>query len=194
MKRYSANNYSEYKKAQIERSAHKWGSLTFSKQLAYFINLLDIFRKIDNATFKTIGCMGIRKGNEYDAFKEHINFKDSIVYGIDINPKVEKVGPNCYCKDFSNLPKQWENYFDIVYSNSLDHAFDVAKTISEWYRVCKKYLILTLATGTEVDRNDMYSFVKEDIDKLFDAKRFKVLWVEDSNDLTKFSIILSVIK
>ena len=34
--------------------------------------------------------------------------------------------------DFNQVKKEWINKFDIVYSNSIDHAFNIAKTITIW--------------------------------------------------------------
>lgn len=192
MKKADVKDYNYYKEVQVHRSDKKWNSSTFFKNLQGFLDLIQEFNKISTVKPKNVVCMGIRNGNEYLAFKDIKEFKDVEIYGVDINPLVNKVGDNCFCYDFSKLPKEWENKFDIVYSNSLDHSYNVEEAIKEWYRVCKGYLILTLSFNCEVDNSDIYSFEIEDIPKLFDYKLFK-LEKTIMND-TVFSLILSVKK
>ena len=83
-------------------------------------------------------CLGARLGGEVLAFRE-LGFKNSI--GIDINP-----GPdNEYVikGDFHDMPFK-NNSFDIVYSNSIDHAWSLRKLSKEINRVLRKDGILVL--------------------------------------------------
>ena len=126
--------------------------------------------------------MGIRNGNEYIAFKE--KFPSAKVYGVDIHPNVTKVGKNCFAYDFNHLPKDWANKFDLLYSNSIDHAFDVKQTIREWVRVTKSkgYLCLRFATRTIVDHSNVYNFEKADIKGLF--PKIEIIRVWDNGEWT----------
>lgn len=189
MKTLSKIEYDAYKDIQIKRATRKWGSVSFWDNIIYF---QDIVTEI-NRTYgqpKNICCMGIRNGNEYKGFKETVGFKGTEIYGVDIHPKVTEVGENCFCYDFTMLPKEWEKKFDWVYSNSLDHSFDVEKTLKEWHRVCKKYVIIELSSCGKVAYADRYDFEMSDIDTLFDKNLFKVLKVWDKNDVFKAITVL----
>ena len=132
--------------------------------------------------------MGIRYKNEYEAFQEFDKLKNSIIYGVDINPKVVSVGKNCYCYDFTHLPDGWNNKFDLVYSNSLDHAYNVKETLDEWHRISNRYLFLTLANH-KVTKVDLHSFTEKDIDGLI-GNKFHLIkkW-----DMSNISILIEKI-
>jgi hypothetical protein len=205
MRRYNITDYNEYIKNQLKRTNKKWGGKTFRVNLQSFIRLMkDVYTitgKVDS-----ICCMGIRNGNEYYAFKggyyDHYrgldDFKDSIIYGIDLDGRVTGVGTNCFGYDFNKLPKDWENKFGMVYSNSLDHAFDVKQTIDEWYRVTKAngFIVLTLSGAME-NPCDLYSFADEDLELLFPKDKFEIIKVWSSNKFPNkigLSVLLKVIK
>ena len=161
MKRYSIDNYDKYVDTQINRGRSKWGSLTFNPRMHRSI-LHDVHEYTKDA--QTICCMGIRNGNEYKEFKEHEAYKNAEIYGVDIVPEVTKVGDNCYAYDFNILPDEWENKFDLVYSNSLDHAFDVNITLVEWRRVTKDggYILIVASNIDKVTESDIYTFIPDD--------------------------------
>jgi hypothetical protein len=192
MKTAPKSTYKDYKHIQISRSDRKWNSSTFWNNVYTFKLIInDILSMIDIP--KSICCMGIRNGNEYVAFKELYSLKNTALYGVDINPKVTEVGTNCYCFDFTKLPKEWENKFDLVYSNSLDHALNVQKTLKEWHRVCRGYLVLGMSSGTGVSLSDRNSFEIDDIDDLFNDDLFQVIKVWDRIDkMHEFTVLLKV--
>jgi SAM-dependent methyltransferase len=71
---------------------------------------------------------------------QHI--EERSVYGVELNPAGER--RDVLIASFDDLPKDWEGRFQVVYSNSLDHAQDPYRTAKEWWRVLKPggYLIL----------------------------------------------------
>jgi hypothetical protein len=189
MKRYKLDDYELYKHVQIRRSDQKWGSLTFDKQ--EFINstnrIMGYLKDI-----KSICCLGIRDGNEFKISQEL--FKGCEVYGVDINPKVKEVAGSTLCCDFNNLPPNWTDKFDFVYSNSLDHAFDIKKTILEWRRICKGYILIRFAKHN-INTADLYSFSKEDIKDLFPKDKFKIIDIWEYPDKpNNFNGFFEVIK
>jgi len=180
MKRYNQENwtYDEYIKWQRFRADQKWGVNSVSNLINR--NMLEsIFNKIKNLFGGkiTVGCMGIKNGAmEFSLFKELLP-KAEIV-GVDILEKVKEVGNNCYCYDFNNLPKNWKNKFDLVYSNSIDHSYDIKKTIKEWLRVTKDggYLLIDFPNdNVPVGYADLYNFVPEDMEKLFSGNTYTIL-------------------
>ncbi len=90
-------------------------------------------------------CLGARTGEEVKAFRD-LGFKNT--KGIDLNP-----GPNNnYVEkgDFHNLTNK-DNEIDTIYTNCLDHSFDLEKIINEINRVMKKDGTLILEFGTSFD-------------------------------------------
>jgi hypothetical protein len=191
MKRYDIDDYQEYVKIQQKRALSKWSAKTFLGQASHFRKLMnDIYVIIGK--MKDICCMGIRNGNEYFAFQKLDNFNGSNIYGVDICGEVTAVGKNCYVYDFNKLPKDWSDKFNMVYSNSLDHAFNVEETLNEWHRVVKNngYIVLTLSRAKNT-KSDLYSFEKDDVNTMFDKDKFKIIKVWDKE---YFDVLLQVIK
>lgn len=76
-------------------------------------------------------CLGARQGTEVEVLRD-IGYKNSI--GLDLNP-----GPdNPYVEkgDFMNLA-YLDDSIDMVYSNCVDHAYDLSKFFQEHARVLK---------------------------------------------------------
>lgn len=55
------------------------------------------------------------------------------VRGVEINPDAER--KDIFVGSYDDMPAEWENRFDIVFSNSFDHAMDPDTTLKEWRRV-----------------------------------------------------------
>ena len=51
--------------------------------------------------------------------------------------------------DYSKLPEDWQDYWDIIYSNAPDHALDGEQTIKEWFRALKPNGILAIGWATD---------------------------------------------
>jgi SAM-dependent methyltransferase len=76
-------------------------------------------------------CLGARQGTEVEVLRD-MGYKNAI--GLDLNPGPE----NPYVKkgDFMAL-EYADNSVDMVYSNCVDHAFDLSKFFQEHARVLK---------------------------------------------------------
>jgi hypothetical protein len=167
-------DYKTYLEIQRKRTLKKWGWDELAKEVfkAGFKITWDGVKDIIGKP-KEIGCMGIRNGAEYFEFQEYLPY--AVVYGIDILDKVKDVGGNCFCYDFNRLPKDWKNKFDLLFSNSLDHSYEVYETLKEWSRVTKKdgYLLLQLTPNSMPSSPDRYGFDMEDTEELF--KNFEII-------------------
>lgn len=102
------------------------------------------FKNIEFLGLKKILCVAARLGTEVHALR-NLNY-DAI--GIDIfvtkNNKYVRYG------EFENIP--YENQtFDAVYTNSVDHIYDLEKTVNEIDRVLntRGYLLLSLMKGID---------------------------------------------
>jgi SAM-dependent methyltransferase len=92
-------------------------------------------------------CLGARQGTEVAAFQDLGCF----AVGVDLNPGANN--PRVLPGDFHNLqfPAQCA---DVMFTNSLDHAFDLEKLIAEIRRVLKPggMLIVEASRGSEEQR------------------------------------------
>jgi SAM-dependent methyltransferase len=59
----------------------------------------------------------------------------SSVIGVEINPQAKR--QDCLIGSFDELPEEWSARFSVLFSNSIDHAMDPARTVSEWLRIIK---------------------------------------------------------
>jgi len=89
-------------------------------------------------------CLGARLGAEVAAFRDVGTF----AVGVDLNPG--KDNPWVMFGDFHNLEYP-DAIVDIVYSNSLDHSFDLARVLAEVRRLLTDFghLIVEADPGVE---------------------------------------------
>ncbi len=191
-------NYDDYRNTQIHRSAKKWNSISFEPALLH--------DRLDECTeylkgVETICCMGIRggqynEGNEMVLFRHRREFINSSVVGVDICPQVANVIGKTFCHDFNKLPdKGWENRFDLIYSNSLDHAYDVSETLKGWAKALKPrgHLLLDLSKAANIGGGDIYQFEKADALELA-GSAFDLVKILETETPDAFSILLRVKK
>lgn len=72
-------------------------------------------------------CHGARYGQEVDWFSTA--FPDAKVWGTDL---FDKGHPKVLLHDFHKHVRRWTEAFDVVYSNSLDHARDPSNVLKTW--------------------------------------------------------------
>ncbi len=202
MKRHDNQDYQKYTDQQISRSDHKWGEMSFDRNWADFERVTKDVWGITGNLGKII-CMGVRNGNEYFGFKKIDGFKKSEMWGVEINEKIKDVKePNMFCMDFNKMPDEWANKFDMVYSNSLDHAFDVKATIMEWHKILRDdgFMYLSLSSSGHTSPADMYNFSPKDLAELFPSDKFKLVkvWEEQLPNLKtmfpQFYVLLKALK
>lgn len=102
-------------------------------------------------------CAGARQGTEVEVLHD-LGFKGA--YGIDLNPgpdnKFVRVG------DFMHLENA-DSSLDMIYCNSLDHAFNIESFFCEHARVIKPngYVLYDIAVqDKEVQKNGAFETVK----------------------------------
>jgi len=146
MKSREYSSYEEYISHQIEKTDDVHRRRRLSK-------LEEARQKIFEERFKLLKfrnafeeddfglCLGARYGEEVRALKTQCR-----AVGIDL---VEQL-PDVVKGDFHNIPFP-DEHFDFVYTNSLDHAYDLEKVFSEVERVLKKnaYLCVDVDFGAD---------------------------------------------
>jgi len=89
---------------------------------------------------QSVLCLGARLGTEVKAFLDHGCF----AVGIDLNPG--KLNYYVLPGDFHNLQFA-DRSVDVVFSNSVDHVFDLEKFVKETVRVLKAGGLLMIEVG-----------------------------------------------
>lgn len=161
-------SYQEYLERQIYRAESKWGRKhdfdeIFKQQLRLTIDEVK-----DHIGYpEKICCMGCRQGTEVFEFKE--KFPRAEVHGVDITENIKSIKTHLdviiEMQDFNKLPEDWADRFDLVFSNSIDHAFDPATTFKEWKRVTKPGGHLLIEFSTTPPNNIEHSFGIADVQK-----------------------------
>jgi hypothetical protein len=121
MKVFEYKNYNEYVESQKEANEHK--------QHMSFVDKKTIKKIFDicGPKIQNVLCHGTRRGQEQEYFKYYY-------------PKAEVIGseigisswPMTVQHDFNEIREEWINKFDVIYSNSIDHAYDIENTITVW--------------------------------------------------------------
>jgi len=137
-KQFYKENYDNfsYQKAQIERHKAKYmkerGYDHYAKCSEHIIDL------IHNDSYMV--CMGTRNNHERNVFGKLLSPKNVKVYSLDIS----ELSKADYIMDFNHMPKEWDNKWDILFSNSLDHAADSTSVFYKWLGIVKKGGIMVL--------------------------------------------------
>jgi SAM-dependent methyltransferase len=76
-------------------------------------------------------CHGTRRGNEQQWFMDRL--PGCQVLGTEIAPTATQF-PNTIQWDFHEIKSEWVGAVDFIYTNSLDHAYDPEKAVTNWMR------------------------------------------------------------
>ncbi|MFX1259945.1 MAG: methyltransferase domain-containing protein, partial [Promethearchaeota archaeon] len=142
------NNYEEYKTHQIQKFDEIikiYGGFSNKIIAKYRITFYNRFKHLHKYLPKSaiILCAGARQGTEVEVLHD-IGFKNA--YGIDLNP-----GPkNKFVRygDFMHLDCP-DSSLDLIYSNSIDHAYNLESLFTEHARAIKPkgFVLYDLASG-----------------------------------------------
>lgn len=162
-------SYDQYLTDQKHRAKSKWGrKLDYDEIFKQTLRLSVAEVKSYIGNPKSICCMGCRAGTEVFEFKEM--FTEAEVYGVDIAENLDTIRTHLDVKiehqDFNQLPKSWQDKFELVFSNSIDHAYDPNETFYEWERVTKPGGHLLIEFSTTPANNIEHSFTIKDIKRL----------------------------
>jgi SAM-dependent methyltransferase len=154
----SYDDYLEHQKAKLE--SHEFGRYDeeFREALRERLTSLELGWQGRNVL-----CLGARLGSEVKAFLD----LGAFAIGIDLNPGKE----NRYVLhgDFHDLQFP-PNSVDVVYTNSLDHAFDIDRLAKEVLKVLRRdgYFLVEAVQGRDQGINPGFfeSFFWKNIDQL----------------------------
>lgn len=168
--------YSSYRQ-YLEHQGSKLKHLELSCYEADFQRILKV--RLAGMTLLRPGsralCLGARRGAEVRAFRDC----GCLAIGLDLNPGPNN--PDVLSGDFHAIPFLASSV-DVVYSNSLDHLFQVDRVIDEVRRVLRVggALILEVTRGSsEGTAPDSYASFwwnrVDDVVVLFEKKGFRLL-------------------
>lgn len=92
-------------------------------------------------------CHGTRNGFEQRVFS---NFFQCEVIGTEISPTASQF-PMTVQADFHEPRAEWARRADLVYSNSLDHAYDPAKALRAWADSVRDSGVMVLEKASDSD-------------------------------------------
>ena len=142
MKIYQYQTHEEYVAAQVEANVRKlkniWVDRATIEQIAQ-----------RHPVANTILCHGTRNAAEQKLFKEF--YSDATIIGTEIS-HTAKDFPMTVQWDFHEEKADWLDYFDIVYSNAIDHSYDPTRVLTTWRNQLSKSGVLFLEHGhSELD-------------------------------------------
>ncbi len=124
LKLYQYPGYEDYVAAQVEGNLRKLHNVWVRPETVKRIVLHA------PATVNAILCHGTRNGAEQKLFKQH--YPAATIIGTEI-AGTAKDFPDTVQHDFHNQRDAWIEAFDIVYSNSFDHAAYPAVALRCWH-------------------------------------------------------------
>jgi hypothetical protein len=132
MKQVKFTGYGHYVAAQ-KKTVSKRGVGPYFCDLE-MIRIAEWCRRNDLQVRRGI-CHGARNGLECDELMLHLPLSE--IVGTDLFPysgksKETKLRAEVIEWDFNKINNEWIDKFDLVYTNSLDHAYEPKKTLRIW--------------------------------------------------------------
>jgi len=129
-------NKDEYFNHQLEKTTNKNVKKNKTRDWkGSIIRYKELFKNYGVEENKNCLCIGSRYGQEVEALR---NMNCSAI-GIDL----VEFPPYTIVMDMHDL-KYDDKSFDVLYSNALDHSWDINKSVSEMFRVAREKVIITI--------------------------------------------------
>lgn len=172
--KYGNFDYSKYKEVQIATNIRKIDKSSIDER---DIRILSSWLVKHVTPLKYGLCHGTRRGLEQIFFHKYTG---ASVLGTDISPTATQF-PNTIQHDFHEIKDEWIRYFDFVFSNSYDHAYNLELCIKQWMKCIRSQGVCILEHGDnhmDVKESDPIGLDKETLIKLVDywgRGQFKVI-------------------
>ena len=133
MKTYTHRSYESYFNTQYSHTdgetSHGTGVVIWASEM--MLKEVNELMHSHVKDIRSIVCHGCRNGFEVDVLKT-LN-PGAEVFGTDIYGPAYKYDRNYFREiDFDIVPDDWREYFDVVYSNSIDHCRNPVTTLLSW--------------------------------------------------------------
>lgn len=166
MKIRKYKSYDQYVRVQSEANKKKiknvWVAENTIKQIYGFIGAKEKIK---------ILCHGTRNGKEQKLFRKF--YPDCEIIGTEISDTATRF-PDTIQWDFHEIKSGWEGFFDLIYSNSLDHSYKPSKALNAWLSCLKPSGHLALEWTGQNERNtwnDPFSATLEELRGLIIGKK-----------------------
>ena len=137
----------KYYEAQVKRHSLKHKK---KRKIQHYLDCVEkIIDLVDNNC--SMICLGTRNNHERDSFKKGLKNKDINVFSLDISP----LSGADYVMDFNSFPEEWHDKWDILFSNSLDHAIDATETFEKWLNIVKTNGILIIGFDKNIGEDNV---------------------------------------
>lgn len=138
----SQDSYERYREKQIAGNRNK-----IEKVWAREDNIAVICACAEKrlGTVRSVLCHGVRNGRELEWFRAHL-LGGPEVLGTDISDTASSF-PSTVQWDFHDENPEWIGRWDLVYTNSWDHAFDPERAFGVWLRSLSPRGVLVLEHG-----------------------------------------------
>jgi hypothetical protein len=168
MKIYKYKNYDEYMYNQVEANHQKAHMIFVDKKS---INAIYGDLKKQKNPIKNILCHGTRGGAEQRFFKQY--YPEAKIIGTEVG---YDHAPMTVKWDFNKENILWKGKMDLVYSNSIDHAFNPYDTLSVWkdQLAPKGKLYLEISTKLNSRKWDPVEMTSAEFKTLFDSLDLKI--------------------
>lgn len=146
MKYIKHKSYEEYKSIQEHTNKAK-----IHNRWVHPSNVEDIKKYCteNNIEVENVLCHGTRNGAELNYFKS--NFQGIHIQGTDISSTAINY-PDTIQWDFHDRKEEWVGKYDIIFTNSWDHAYDFDKALSTWMECLSPNGRLFLDWNTDTSR------------------------------------------
>jgi SAM-dependent methyltransferase len=150
----SYEEYLTHQKQKLDEMIKLKGGFSNWDICEYRLKFYSRFRHLEKLLPRdaAILCCGARQGTEVEVLHD-LGFHKA--YGIDLNPgpdnRIVRQG------DFMNLENA-DNSLDLLYTNCVDHAFDLDKMIAEHSRVLKPNGFLLYDIGINMEQGTAGAF------------------------------------
>lgn len=131
MKQYRYTSYEHYKTEQIRANKKKLNCSYVDPNSIYMLCTYAV--DMLNLTPENVLCHGTRRGLEQTYFSKGFSNHGLhvTVIGTEISQTATRF-PDTVQWDFHEPKDEWKGAFDIVYSNSFDHAFNPVLCLDTW--------------------------------------------------------------
>lgn len=144
-------------------------------RLYFYLN-----KYIDMGNIDKMICHGVRCGYESKYFMDKIGVDK--VYSTDLSDVFLFDKRNFYKQDFDELPVEWIDKFDVLYSNSIDHSRQPKITLKNWSLQVKEggILALTFCFSGKITNCDCFTLdTFDDLNYLIKDLPLKMLYSSD---------------
>lgn len=146
---YNSDMNKDYASQQINRHFVKRDK---KRSRSHYLRVFELLQENDHPTTGKMLCLGTRNNWEKEVFQEFLPLVK--VYSSDISP----CSGADYILDFNDL--RWVNYWDLIYSNAIDHSPEPLTALKQWACALKEDGVMAVGFDTkpEISAADCTSF------------------------------------